>query len=173
MTYYPKEFASHFLGVGGIIIHEDKVLLVQLSYGRAQGYWLIPGGFVETGETLIEGVIREVQEETGMLVEPEGVIGVRSMVRERDHLTDVYCVFKCKLISNPKDIKLESEEITKVTWMDIEELLNDAKVLPYTKTIVKTALKVKKPMKLDPPLAPHIMKRFELAKYEQFWIDEL
>ena len=63
---YPSEFARHFIGVGGIVIHDNKVLLVKLNYGRAANkFWLIPGGFLESGETLIEGVKREVYEETG------------------------------------------------------------------------------------------------------------
>ena len=80
---YPAEFARHFIGVGGIVIHDNKALLVKLNYGRAQKFWLIPGGFLEAGETLIEGVQREIFEETGMKVEAEGVLGVRTMVRKR------------------------------------------------------------------------------------------
>ncbi len=94
---YPKSFACHFIGVGGVVIHDSRVLLVKLTYGPAIGKWLIPGGLVDEGETLQEAIVREILEETGISVHPVGVVGLRSMVRTTDHLTDLYCVFLCKL----------------------------------------------------------------------------
>ena len=166
---YPKEFARHFIGVGGIVIHEKKVLLVQLTYGRAQRQWLIPGGFLELGETLREGVIREIYEETTLTVEVEGVLGVRSMVRVRDNITDLYCVLKCRLTSNPELISPQIGEISKVAWISLEDIQNDSTVLNYTKNIVNRALK-DKPMQLENPLTEHIKIRFDLKKYEHFWV---
>ena len=61
---YPKSFASHFIGVGGVVIHESHVLLVKLTYGPAKGKWLIPGGLVDAGELLQEAIVREILEET-------------------------------------------------------------------------------------------------------------
>lgn len=57
-------------GVGAVVIHEGKVLLVQRGREPLKGYWSIPGGAIETGETLETALRREVLEETGLAVEP-------------------------------------------------------------------------------------------------------
>ncbi|MCK4844240.1 MAG: NUDIX domain-containing protein, partial [Candidatus Heimdallarchaeota archaeon] len=59
-------FEKHRLGVGGICVHKEKVLLIRHSFGINIGKWSIPGGYVEIGETLSEAVVREVLEETGV-----------------------------------------------------------------------------------------------------------
>ena len=57
------------IGVGGIVFHEDQILLVKRGNEPALGQWSIPGGVVHTGETLKEAVVREVLEETHLEVE--------------------------------------------------------------------------------------------------------
>jgi 8-oxo-dGTP diphosphatase len=57
------------LGVGAIIFEGDKVLLVERAGEPLKGWWSIPGGLLETGETLEDALRREVLEETGLLVE--------------------------------------------------------------------------------------------------------
>lgn len=78
---YPKEFTCHFVGVGRVIFHNARVLLVKLTYGPARGKWLIPGGLVDPGETLQEAVIREILEETRQDIKPLGLIGVRFVLQ--------------------------------------------------------------------------------------------
>jgi 8-oxo-dGTP diphosphatase len=57
------------LGVGALIFDEDlRILLVERGREPLKGYWSLPGGVLETGETLAEGVAREVFEETGLIV---------------------------------------------------------------------------------------------------------
>jgi len=62
--------------VGAIIFHRDRVLLVERGRSPLKGYWSLPGGALETGERLKEGVRREVREETGLLVKPLRVIEI-------------------------------------------------------------------------------------------------
>lgn len=57
--------------IGAIAIDEDDLLLIRRGRGVAAGYWSVPGGRVEEGETLAEAVVRELREETGL----EGVCG--------------------------------------------------------------------------------------------------
>ena len=56
------------VGVGGVVIDEERVLLVRRATEPARGEWTIPGGLLEVGETLAEGVARELLEETGLRV---------------------------------------------------------------------------------------------------------
>lgn len=62
--------------MGGIVIREDSVLLVERGREPQKGFWSLPGGVVETGETLADAVRREVREETGLLVEPVAVVEI-------------------------------------------------------------------------------------------------
>jgi 8-oxo-dGTP diphosphatase len=56
------------VGVGGVVIREGRVLLIRRGAEPLKGTWSIPGGTLELGETLDEGVRRELQEETGLEV---------------------------------------------------------------------------------------------------------
>jgi len=56
------------VGVGGVVIDQGRALLVRRATEPALGEWTIPGGLLEVGETLTEGVEREIREETGLIV---------------------------------------------------------------------------------------------------------
>lgn len=71
------------LAVGGVVIHEGRVLLVQRGKEPAFGRWSIPGGRVELGETLEEAVEREIREETGLVVQA-GQLAFHFETIERD-----------------------------------------------------------------------------------------
>jgi 8-oxo-dGTP diphosphatase len=62
---YPE---SPLVGVGGVVIADERVLLVRRASEPMRGEWSIPGGLLETGETMAEGVARELREETGLTV---------------------------------------------------------------------------------------------------------
>src|SRR2546425_3579199 len=70
---YPKR---PILGVGAIIIESDRVLLVERGREPLKGYWSLPGGVLEIGEKLVEGVRREAREETGLEIEPQSVVEI-------------------------------------------------------------------------------------------------
>jgi 8-oxo-dGTP diphosphatase len=64
-----REYPEHpLVGVGGVIIDGGRVLLIRRGGAPAQGEWSIPGGLLELGETLEQGVARELAEETGLEV---------------------------------------------------------------------------------------------------------
>jgi 8-oxo-dGTP diphosphatase len=64
------------VGVGAVIIEGRKVLLVRRGQAPLKGEWSLPGGALELGETLRAGIVREVLEETGMVVVPGSIIEV-------------------------------------------------------------------------------------------------
>jgi 8-oxo-dGTP diphosphatase len=64
------------VGVGGVIIYEGRALLILRGSEPLRGEWSIPGGSLELGETLAEGVARELLEETGLVVRVLGQIEV-------------------------------------------------------------------------------------------------
>jgi ADP-ribose pyrophosphatase YjhB (NUDIX family) len=70
-----REYPKHpLVGVGGVVIHRNRVLLIRRAREPLKGEWSIPGGLVELGEDLAAGVRRELKEETGLDVEPREVI---------------------------------------------------------------------------------------------------
>lgn len=70
----------------GLLRDGDQILLCRLSERIAtnKGRWTLPGGGIEFGESPVDAMIREVREETGLLVEPTGLAGVDSIVADAD-----------------------------------------------------------------------------------------
>jgi len=58
------------IGVGAVIVDHGRVLLVRRGHEPLLGRWSLPGGLIELGETLQSALVREVWEETGLMVEP-------------------------------------------------------------------------------------------------------
>jgi 8-oxo-dGTP diphosphatase len=56
------------VGVGGVVISDGRALLIKRTGPPLEAQWSIPGGMLESGETLVEGVQRELAEETGIHV---------------------------------------------------------------------------------------------------------
>jgi len=56
------------VGVGGVVISDGRTLLIRRGSHPLKGEWSIPGGLLEVGETLEQGVVRELTEETGLEV---------------------------------------------------------------------------------------------------------
>ena len=70
---YPRR---PLVGVGAILLDGDRILMAQRGKEPLKGWWSLPGGALETGETLADGVRREVREETGLEIEPLGVFEI-------------------------------------------------------------------------------------------------
>jgi ADP-ribose pyrophosphatase YjhB (NUDIX family) len=70
-----REFPeTPLVGVGAVIVKDGRVLLIRRGHEPMKGHWSLPGGLLELGESLAEGVAREVREETGLTVEPVELI---------------------------------------------------------------------------------------------------
>jgi 8-oxo-dGTP diphosphatase len=69
-----------FVAVSAVIARNNRVLLVERARSPAAGIYTLPGGVVETGETLIEAVKREVLEETALIIEPIALAGHREVI---------------------------------------------------------------------------------------------
>ena len=64
------------VGVGAVIVAEGKVVLIRRKYEPLKGQWSLPGGMVEVGEPLETALMREMMEETGLVVDVGPVIEV-------------------------------------------------------------------------------------------------
>jgi 8-oxo-dGTP diphosphatase len=77
----PRSYPDRpYLAVSAAIVRDGRVLLVRRARPPAMGLFTLPGGAVEAGETLAEAVVREVREETGLVVQPAGLAGTREVI---------------------------------------------------------------------------------------------
>lgn len=73
MTNLPNE--RFHVGAYGILIDQDKILLIKKSRGAYKGMYDLPGGGIEFGEKAEEALKRELMEETGVVVNDYSFIG--------------------------------------------------------------------------------------------------
>lgn len=80
-----REFPeAPIVGVGAVILEGNRALLVRRGHEPMKGEWSLPGGALELGETLEQGVVREVLEETGLVVEAVSVVEVLDRIVAED-----------------------------------------------------------------------------------------
>ena len=68
------------LGSAVIVKKDGKVLLGRRNKENAHGFWVIPGGGVEFGETILDAAVREIKEETNLDVEITGLVGYKEII---------------------------------------------------------------------------------------------
>jgi 8-oxo-dGTP diphosphatase len=114
------------IGVGGIIIEGDRVVLVKRGHAPLLGEWSIPGGMLEVGETLRQAAVREVLEETGLQVEAGELLGVFDrIVHDADERTLYHYVlidFLCRRITGEPQPACDAAEARWFTRGEIGEL---------------------------------------------------
>lgn len=125
------ENANFSQSVAGVVLCENKVLLVRHTYGVRKGKLIVPGGYVNIDETPTDAVKREVFEETKVTVEPQGVIGIRFNQK------DWYVAFKAKYISGTP--VSDQDENSEAIWMDIDEALECEDIPDLTKKLIQCA----------------------------------
>jgi mutator protein MutT len=91
---YPE---TPLVGVGAVIVDgRGRVLLIRRGQEPMKGRWSVPGGLLELGETLAEGLRREVREETGLEVEPGDLIELLDRIqREGPRVRYHYVIADC------------------------------------------------------------------------------
>jgi ADP-ribose pyrophosphatase YjhB (NUDIX family) len=115
-----SEDTRHSVSVAGVIIDDTgRALLIQR---RDNAHWEPPGGILERGETITDGVRREVREETGLTVEPVALTGVyKNMSRGI-----VALVFRCRAVDGNL---IENSEVMGFRWVkrcDIPAIMPEA-----------------------------------------------
>ena len=97
-----REFPeSPLVGVGAVVVQQGRVLLVRRASEPLKGQWSLPGGMLELGESLADGVIREVKEETGLVVEVLELIEVLDRIhREGGRVRYHYVIadYLCRVV---------------------------------------------------------------------------
>ena len=115
--------------VTGVVIKDGKVLLARHTYGSGAGKLIVPGGYVEFGESPQDALKREFMEETKVAVEPKNIIGIRF---------------------NNHDWYIDHDENSEVLWLVVEEALVREDVPDLTKQLIRCALKQENGLKPIP-----------------------
>jgi len=87
------------LTVDGIIIKEQKILLVKRRNEPFKGQWALPGGYVEYGEKVENAIVREITEETSLKVKIKHLVGVYSDPNRDPRGHSVTIVFSIEILS--------------------------------------------------------------------------
>jgi 8-oxo-dGTP diphosphatase len=137
---YPE---APIVGVGAVVIDGTKVLLVRRGHEPLKGEWSLPGGALELGETLQQGVVREVLEETGLTVVADGIVEILDRImrdeasgRVRHHY--VLIDFLCRVTGGSLRAASDADE---VRWAAREQLQEPGEygVAPFTVRVIEKA----------------------------------
>ncbi len=126
------------VAVGAVVVDHDRLLLIRRGRAPAQGLWSVPGGRVEHGETLVEAVVRELREETGL----EGVCG--PLIDWGEHFEGEFhsVIFDFEVTLVGHDEPVCGDDAVEVRWVDLPdvgelplveglaEMLYDAGIIP-------------------------------------------
>ena len=111
------------LGVGALIFHHDRILLVERGKEPLKGYWSLPGGVVEAGETLEQAIRREISEETGLAIDIVEVIEIfERIMRDSEGRAEYHYVlidYLCRAVSGAA---APASDVSQVAWVRRDEL---------------------------------------------------
>jgi 8-oxo-dGTP diphosphatase len=137
IRHYPNR---PLVGVGAVILRGEEVLLVRRGQEPAKGSWSLPGGVVEVGESLEAAILREVQEETGLIVKVLGITAVLERIyRDEDDKVPYHYVlvdFACEYVSGEVT---PASDATDARFVSLDRL-NDLPVPSFTAQIIQRAM---------------------------------
>ena len=101
--------------VGSVATWEGKILLCRRAIEPRKGYWTLPAGYLEIGESVEDGAIREAWEEARAQLELDQILAVYSVPR----ISQVQIMFRARLSSPDVAPGPESEEVGLFAWNEI------------------------------------------------------
>jgi 8-oxo-dGTP diphosphatase len=126
------------LGCAGIVRRGDDVLLGQRNKEPNRGLWVLPGGGVDFGETLVQTLKRELAEEAGIEVEVDDIFEISELISPPDeHRVIVYMNARYRA-GNP----VASRDLSDVRFFCVEELkqMSAGKMIsPFVESVLRKA----------------------------------
>lgn len=105
------------------MVHESRVLLVRRGRPPLEGRWSIPGGILEIGETIAEGIERELIEETGVRVRVLQLIEIyEKVMRDEDTRPQYHFVILDYACEFMEGVTQAGGDVTEVKWASEQEL---------------------------------------------------
>ena len=132
-------FGDASIGCGGVVLRDDKVLLVQRGINPGKGSWQIPGGYVEMDEEIHSAVEREVLEEAGVTAKVTDCLGFRHTAGNLERpFSNLYVVFRLEPLSG--EPQSDGEETLDAGYFTLEEMTVMTGVQSLSLWAVKQAL---------------------------------
>ena len=124
------DFATHVIGLGGMVLNEADGTVLCVKEKRApaatsQGSWKLPGGLIDLGEEIADGVAREVREETGIEATFRSFLAARHQHGAAFGRDDMYCI--CLLSPTTFDINIDENEIGEAAWLPLGDYYESTK----------------------------------------------
>jgi ADP-ribose pyrophosphatase YjhB (NUDIX family) len=137
-----REFPqAPLIGVGAVIVQDGRVLLVQRGRDPMKGQWTLPGGVLEVGESLVEGVAREVREETGLEIEVLELVELLDRIHREDGRVRFHYViadYLCRVTGGELHAASDADA---VRWIERAEWNSHSalKIDPITTRVIEKA----------------------------------
>ncbi len=111
------------VGVGGVIVEGDRVVLIKRRFEPLAGRWSLPGGTLEVGEPLEVGVARELFEETGLVVRVGPVVEVFDRILRDEEGRVKYHFVLVDYLCLPVGGTLEAgDDVSEAEWVPFDGL---------------------------------------------------
>jgi mutator protein MutT len=110
------------VAVGAVAVDEQRILLVRRGHGPGAGWWSVPGGRVEPGETLREAVVREVLEETGLEVVVDHFLGYVERIGDEPAPYHFVILDFAVTVLDPEQPPVPGDDADEVRWVPFEDL---------------------------------------------------
>jgi ADP-ribose pyrophosphatase YjhB (NUDIX family) len=112
--------------VGSVVVANGRVLMCRRAIEPRRGYWTLPAGYMELGETLEEGAAREALEEAEATIAIEGILGVFSIAR----IGQVQVIFRARFADADKPVFAPGPESLDVRLFAPDEIPWDEIAFP-------------------------------------------
>lgn len=130
---YPKK---PLVGVGILIRQGDKYLLIQRAAEPDKGLWSVPGGMIEIGERSTEAAVREVYEETGLVVEILRILDVIDKIIMDENKVKFHFVIVDYIAEYKRGTLKASSDALNARWVTAEEF-RDYELSPTLMVLLK------------------------------------